>query len=416
MIIGVNSKIIKIISVLLSVFIILYVVTQAVSFFYSPYDTETVFETTINNSIHTSGLVIRNESVINQKKQGVLSYQIPNGSKVSKNSIIAMRYASEQDMMTQAKIESITKEINMLTEAQKKGATAGATLDSITTQLNETYLQLMGDLNHLALDKLEDYKLNIQELISKKHIVIGKQADYNAKIAALQAEQKELQSSIQSKPTSVTAENSGYFAQTVDGYEEQFLCADANSVSVDTLNQLITQKKEMDANKSEDTYIGKLIDSFEWKLVALVNKTDVTSIKAGNSVRLIFHAYGDTEYEATVDYVDFDKDREQNTVVLSCNIMDNNITRMRVEDVEIAKSSITGIKVPKKAVRYENGEIGAYEKIRQKLYFRKIDKLYETEDYIISKIHENDSDHEYVHQYDDLVIKGKDLYDQKPVG
>lgn len=416
MIIGVNSKIIKIISVLLSVFIILYVVTQAVSFFYSPYDTETVFETTINNSIHTSGLVIRNESVINQKKQGVLSYQIPNGSKVSKNSIIAMRYASEQDMMTQAKIESITKEINMLTEAQKKGATAGATLDSITTQLNETYLQLMGDLNHLALDKLEDYKLNIQELISKKHIVIGKQADYNAKIAALQAEQKELQSSIQSKPTSVTAENSGYFAQTVDGYEEQFRCADANSVSVDMLNQLITQKKEMDANKSEDTYIGKLIDSFEWKLVALVNKTDVTSIKAGNSVRLIFHAYGDTEYEATVDYVDFDKDREQNTVVLSCNIMDNNITRMRVEDVEIAKSSITGIKVPKKAVRYENGEIGAYEKIRQKLYFRKIDKLYETEDYIISKIHENDSDHEYVHQYDDLVIKGKDLYDQKPVG
>ncbi|MDD6236966.1 MAG: HlyD family efflux transporter periplasmic adaptor subunit [Clostridiales bacterium] len=416
MIIGVNSKIIKIISVLLSVFIILYVVTQAVSFFYSPYETETVFETTINNSIHTSGLVIRNEKVIDQKKQGVLSYQIPNGSKVSKNSVIAMRYATEQDMLTQAKIESITKEINVLTEAQRKGATVGATLDSITTQLNETYLQLMGDLNNRALDELEDYKLNIQELISKKHIVIGKQADYNAKIASLRAEQKELQSSIQSKPNSVTADHSGYFAQTVDGYEEQFRCEDAGSVSIDTLNQLITQKKEVDANKGEDTYIGKIIDSFEWKMVARVNKTDITSIKAGTSVRLIFHAYGDTEYEATVDSVDFDKDREQNTVVFSCNIMDNNITRMRIEDVEIAKSSVTGIKVPKKAVRYENDEIGVYEKIRQKLYFRKIDKLYETEDYIISKIHEDDSNHEYVHQYDDVVIKGKDLYDQKPVG
>ena len=61
----------------------------------------------------------------------------------------------------------------------------------------------------------------------------------------------------------------------------------------------------MDATKGEDTYIGKLIDSFEWKLVALVNKTDITSIKAGGSVRLIFHAYGDTEYEATVESVDF---------------------------------------------------------------------------------------------------------------
>ena len=50
------------------------------------------------------------------------------------------------------------------------------------------------------------------------------------------------------------------------------------------------------------------------------------------------------------------------------------------------------------------------------MYFRKIDKLYETDDYIISKIHEDDGDHEYVHQNDDVVIKGKDLYDQKPVG
>jgi len=416
MIIRVNSKIIKIISVLLSIFIILYVITQAVSFFYSPYETETVFETTINNSIQTSGLVIRNETVINQKKQGVLSYQIPNGSKVSKNSVIAMRYATEQDMLTQVKIESITKEIDVLTEAQRKGATVGATLDSITAQLNETYLQLMGDLNNNSLDELEDYKLNIQELISKKHIVIGKKTDYNTKIASLRAEQKELQNSIQSKPTAVTVENSGYFAQTVDGYENQFRCDDAAKVSIDTLNQLVAQKKEMDATKGEDTYIGKLIDSFEWKLVALVNKTDITSIKAGGSVRLIFHAYGDTEYEATVESVDFNKDREQNTIVLSCNVMDNNITRMRIEDVEIAKSSVTGIKVPKKAVRYENDEIGVYEKIRQKLYFRKIDKLYETDDYIISKIHEDDGDHKYVHQYDDVVIKGKDLYDQKPVG
>ncbi len=259
-----NSRIIKIISVLLSVFIILYVITQVVSFFYSPYETETVFTTTINNSIQTSGLMIRDESVINQKKQGVLSYQIPNGSKVSKNSVIAMRYASEQDMLTQTKIESITKEIEVLTEAQKKGATVGATLDSITAQLNETYLQLMGDLKENTLDGLEEYKLSVQELISKKHIVIGKKTDYNTGIASLQAEKKELQNSIKSKPTAVTADNSGYFAQTVDGYEQQFRCADAAQISVDTLNQLVAQKKEIDAGKGETEYIGKLIDSFDW--------------------------------------------------------------------------------------------------------------------------------------------------------
>ena len=109
----------------------------------------------------------------------------------------------------------------------------------------------MGDLNNNSLDELEDYKLNIQELISKKHIVIGKKTDYNTKIASLRAEQKELQNSIQSKLTAVTAENSGYFAQTVDGYENQFRCDDAAKVSIDTLNQLVAQKRKWTLPKAK---------------------------------------------------------------------------------------------------------------------------------------------------------------------
>lgn len=65
-----NSKIIKIISVLLSVFIIVYVIIQIITFFYSPYEAQTVFRATVNNSIRTQALAVRDETVISQNKVG----------------------------------------------------------------------------------------------------------------------------------------------------------------------------------------------------------------------------------------------------------------------------------------------------------------------------------------------------------
>lgn len=115
-----NSKIIKIVSVLLSVFIIIYVGVQAFYFFYSPYEAETVFRTTVNNSLKTQALVFRDETMLDAEKGGILNYRVQNGGKVAQKSVIADKYSTEQDMLSQNRIEQIEAEIAVLTEAQKK--------------------------------------------------------------------------------------------------------------------------------------------------------------------------------------------------------------------------------------------------------------------------------------------------------
>ena len=402
-----NSKIIKIISALLSVFIISYVVVQIVSFLYSPYKAETVFRTTVNNSILTEGIVIRDEAVITQKKDGILSYQVQNGGKVAQNSVIADKYASEQDMLAQEKIEYISQEIMVLTEAQKKGATAAATLDSITNLINEAYLDLMGNLNIRNYENLERSRLKLQELFCKKQILIGKEKDFNTRINALKQQQNELRSSISKTPEKIESPASGYFSQYIDGLEGKYNCANAEKITLSELNMLFQQKETLGATADTEN-IGKIIKSFEWKLVATVGLADAPNVKPGTVVNLIFPSYGNEEYRATVTKAETDGRQDQNLIVLECDIMDSSITRMRLEEVEIVLSEVTGIQVPKKAIRYENDAIGVYEKIGQKLYFRKIDKLYETDDYIISALHDEEDDpkHEYVRVYDDVVIKG----------
>ena len=408
-----NSKIVRVISILLSVFIILYVAVQAVSFFYSPYEVQTVFKTTVNNSVFLNGLVVRDEAVITQEKNGVIRYQVQNGAKVAQQSVIAKKYGSEADMLAQEKAESLGKEIAVLTEAQDKGATAAATLDSITTQINESYLELMGLLAEKNLGKLQEYKLGLQGLLSKKQIIIGQQENYSERINALKSEQKKLLDSIQTKPAEVKSPNSGYFAQTVDGLESQYACADAGEVTYDELEALAAHEGSTDGGSN---YLGKIIKSFEWKLVLFVSDKESPSLKTDRKVKLVFPNYGSSEYPATVSSVELDRETGKHRVVLDCDIMDNNITKMRAEKVELILSEVTGIQVPKEAIRYENNEMGVYEKTGRKLYFRKIDSLYENDEFVISKEHEtDDSKHVYVHHYDDVVIKGKDLYDKKPI-
>ena len=406
-----NSKIVRVVSVLLSVFIIIYVIVQAVGFFYSPYEVQTVFKTTVNNSVLLNGLVLRDEEVISQEKSGVIRYQVQNGAKVAQQSVIAKKYGSEADMLAQEKAESIGEEIAVLTEAQDKGATAAATLDSITTQINESYLELMSLLAEKNLDRLQEYKLGLQGLLSKKQIIIGRQENYNERIEALRQEQTSLLNSIKTAPLEVKSPNSGYFAQTVDGLESQFACEDAAQITYDQVEALAKEPVS-----GQSSYIGKIIKSFEWKLVLFVSDNEVPYLETGSKVNVVFPSYGSTAYPVAVNSVELDRETGKHRLVLDCDIMDNNITKMRAEKVELILDEVTGIQIPKEAIRYEDNEMGVYEKTGRKLYFRKIDSLYENDDFVISKDHDtDDSDHVYVHHYDDVVIKGKDLYDKKPI-
>ena len=59
--------------------------------------------------------------------------------------------------------------------------------------------------------------------------------------------------------------------------------------------------------------------------------------------------------------------------------------------------------------------MGVYVLVGDKIYFRKIEQIYETTDYVLSRTYyKGDSDGtDFVKLYDTIIVKGKDLYDQK---
>ena len=61
-----------------------------------------------------------------------------------------------------------------------------------------------------------------------------------------------------------------------------------------------------------------------------------------------------------------------------------------------------------------NGDKGVYVKYGQEMQFKLVDIIYENEEYFVSENKETEPDRsKHVRVYDDVIVKGSDLYDGK---
>ena len=89
-------------------------------------------------------------------------------------------------------------------------------------------------------------------------------------------------------------------------------------------------------------------------------------------------------------------------IILSCDEMDEALVKNRVERVEIDFGDYTGLKVPRDAIRFLDGEKGVYVMQGQTVKFKKISVIYEGDDFVLS---ENTSDPEYLNLYNEILLE-----------
>ena len=118
-------------------------------------------------------------------------------------------------------------------------------------------------------------------------------------------------------------------------------------------------------------------------------------------------------------------------VVLKCKIMNEELANMRIEDIEIIFSTVRGYKIPSSAVREVDGVKGVYILRSSLVNFREINIVWSEDDYVITAPPEQPDTSEMtpeerkkvlaslpkseIEQYDEIIVKGKDLYDGKTI-
>ena len=111
--------------------------------------------------------------------------------------------------------------------------------------------------------------------------------------------------------------------------------------------------------------------------------------------------------------------------------MNEELANMRIEDVELIFSTVRGYKIPSSAVREVDGVKGVYILRSSLVNFREINIVWSEDDYVITAPPEQPDTSDMtpeevekvldslpkseVEQYDEIIVKGKDLYDGKTI-
>ena len=100
---------------------------------------------------------------------------------------------------------------------------------------------------------------------------------------------------------------------------------------------------------------------------------------------------------------------------MSCLEMNKELATIRNAEVNIVSKEYKGLKLSRKALRVVKGQSGVYVVSGMSLKFVKVDVIYSTDEYIVCK-QENTDDKTVLRLYDEVVVKGKNLYEGKIIG
>ncbi len=397
-----NTLTTKALIVLLSVLILLTVGSQIYYRLNDRHKTEEAVLCDINENIPFKGVVVRNEKIIESDVSGVYEYLYNNGSKLSPGSIIANVYPDEQTLLNKRKSDEYKAKAAALESAQNPGNAEYVQPDTLMGRIDSEYRKLLSSSltgNRAAFDSSTDelfLKMNIYNVIT------GKSVNYSREITDLNNKASKLAVDETSVKT-VDIQESGYFVSYCDGYESKLKPDELGNLSRSDVEAVI------DGRNSETVpsgAIGKIFEDYSCSIVAVL--PDDKRIVEGDSLKF---RLGNTDnvYKVRIVSVGKPDDEGKCVTVMSCNRLDSDIASSRVLSLELMFDDYHGIKVPRDAIRFKDDQKGVYVILGNEVTFKKIEVIYEGNDFVVSK---NTSDSEYLLLYDQILLEAVSNQDE----
>ncbi len=394
----------KLASLALVLFLMLYAGYQGYRYFYSPYKTEVAYEFEVFDSMKTRGLVVREEQVIPANTSGILAYRVQEAEKVMAETVLANLYHDAEQARLSHLLDQKNREISLLQEIQDPGSRIFTNTELLTGQIAE----LAGSLVDTSSsgNAAEAYAIREQLFIAinKKQLAVDIVNDFENRIQELNAEKARLPSQYNGAAGQLFAPEQGYFSRRTDGQESEYTPA------------RLTELTAADIENAADTQpidgaLGKMVTSHNWYYVAVVDPMQAEKFTPGITVSVSFAAQNLHDVPMVVSSVRADGGKS--IVTLKSDIILPGILSLRAATAQINFKSYKGLRVSDAAIRMVDGVTGVFISTGYDIRFRPVEILYSGPGYKLCRISYTGS--ESLNLFDQVIVKGTDLYDRKTI-
>lgn len=419
----------RILIAVLSLLAVIYVVYLLVSSNFDMYPTENAVKVTVTDTIHSNGFIIRDETVVENNSNGVLSYSLSDGEAVKSGGEIAKVYSNDSDAAAQSKADILEEKVNSLKNIQNINAGNTTGIDTINNDINNKIVSLYNLVNNNDITKVGSNINDLITSINQQKLFTGEINNFDSEIAELESQISTLRNSSGTSIGTITAPKAGYFSAHCDGYENSIKFSDIDKIKLEDLNDL-------KHNDLSDTVAGKVVNDVEWYIACKVSADEATELNLwdGEASVLFSNASSET-IPASIERVYQESKDSDGLLILKCNYMDSELIDTRNEPVEIGLGTYTGLRISKKAIHDdivtkttndENGNKHTEEKKVQGVYvlygsemnFKQISILYSEDDYVICDMNPDSEvlfNGETISLYDKVIVEGEGMYDGKVI-
>ena len=376
---------------------------NVVSSLYAPLMTATVTPYEAGAGYYASGFVVREEELL-YSQYGTTVLNCAEGAHVAANDTVATGYRSEDAKTRQTRIDELSGQIEQL---QYAWSAVSSVYDQAALDAD-----IAGDLAQLSrylalrdMNSVSDLSPELKGLILRRTGSDSDSGSLQARISTLQAELETLEAQSAGDTSAILAGKAGTFSAAVDGYESVLTPERLMEMTVAEFESV--QPDETDANA-----IGRLVTSATWYYACVVPASELSGVEEGDRATLTFAR--DYYQPVTMRVARLGgNEAGSRLLVLSSDRALQNVTLLRQQSAEIVFTSYSGLRVPKSAVRVENGQTGVYILEGTLAKWKPITILHDTgESYVVTL---DTSSTNNLWPGDELIINAKNLYDGKVV-
>lgn len=363
------------------------------------------------------GFVFRKQTVIKAPAEGYVYCEVAEDQRVKSGEAVISIYKDEVNAEANSELQNIDSQIKKLSGGTLKENAYSR--DDV--KIEQTISMTLRDVPRLGakgdVAAVTKIKEDVNALIEDRRIVTGEAqpGDKTQELDALKRKKAELEKQYNIERTLVHAPESGAFVSRIDGFEELLDPEHLKEIDSGYLEKLKKQKPapDMASRVESGSSIGKIVDNFGWSVAAVVPSKLVDDVSVGDSMGIRLIDVSTVSVEGTVSQLK-NEENGKTVIVVNCNKYIDSVYSTSSANMQFVKQRYEGFRVPAASIRMTDGKTGVYIIRNDMAKFVPVDILYNNKEWVIIS-EQAEPGERTIKLYDELIIKGKDIYNDKVV-